>query len=374
MIAHMPDRNRPAYDFSDPVDLKRMAGGDPLFAELVATPAFQRLKSICFLGGIDYLLVPAPNGTKGNIRYTRYQHSLGVARLALLYCEERSLSFSERRTIYVAALLHDVGHAPLSHSLEAVFQEVYGLEHHRATEDILRGRVPLGREVSDLLRRYQVDADRVIAIVASNEPGHDGFFAGPINFDTIEGILRTQKYVTPNANMPSPDTVVEAAIGRATKHDRELVDQFWSCKDWVYRHVINSRQGVLADFACQMFMRRHLSELSAADYFTTESHIFRTLRGLRELLRSRSFESEVRRYFDRSIRYKARRFFVEPSADFFAREDRARYQQTKEDRLLMPEELTVVEVEELRRDLFDEDHDPCNRPGKPVQRRQAHSS
>ena len=80
MIAHMPDRNRPAYDFSDPVDLKRMAGGDPLFAELVATPAFQRLKSICFLGGIDYLLVPAPNGAKGNIRYTRHQHSLGVAR------------------------------------------------------------------------------------------------------------------------------------------------------------------------------------------------------------------------------------------------------------------------------------------------------
>jgi HD superfamily phosphohydrolase len=100
-----------------------MSEGDPLFAELVATPAFQRLKSIRFLGGIDYLLVRAPNGAKGNIRYTRYQHSLGVARLALLYCEERGLSFSERRMIWVAALLHDVGHAPLSHSLEPVFQE-----------------------------------------------------------------------------------------------------------------------------------------------------------------------------------------------------------------------------------------------------------
>ena len=131
MIVIVPERNRPAYDFSDPVNLKGMTGGDPLFAGVVATPAFQRLKSIRFLGGIDYLLVRAPNGVKGNIRYTRYQHSLGVARLALHYCQERGLSSSERRLVYVAALLHDVGHAPLSHSLEPVFDEIFGLEHHR---------------------------------------------------------------------------------------------------------------------------------------------------------------------------------------------------------------------------------------------------
>jgi uncharacterized protein len=374
MIERVPDLNRPAYDFSDPVDLQRMVGGDPLFADLVATPAFQRLKSIRFLGGIDYLLVRAPNGAKGNIRYTRYQHSLGVARLALLYCDERGLSFSERRTIYVAALLHDVGHAPLSHSLESVFHEFYGLEHHRATEDILRGNVPLGRELSALLRRHQVDADRVIAIIASKEPGHDGFFTGPITFDTIEGILRTQKYATPNANMPSPELVTGAAIRRVTQADRELVDQFWSYKDSVYRHVINSRRGVLADFACQTFMRQHLAELSPADYFTTESHIFRTLRGLRELLISPLFETEVRRHIVRPILYKARRFFVDPSADFFAREDGARYQQTKEDCILMPDEVTVVEAEELRRDLFDEHQDPCNRSREAPQRRQARSS
>jgi HD superfamily phosphohydrolase len=122
MVLRAPERNRPAYNFSDPLDLKQMARYDPLFAELVATPAFQRLKSIRFLGGIDYLLVRVPNGANRNIRYTRYQHSLGVARLALLYGNQRGLSFSERRILYVAALLHDVGHAPLSHSLEPVLR------------------------------------------------------------------------------------------------------------------------------------------------------------------------------------------------------------------------------------------------------------
>src|SRR5208337_2078246 len=127
MIVAPLTRNLPPYNFSDPIDLPRMAGGDPLFVELVETPAFRRLKSIRFLGGIDYLLVRSPNGATRNIRYTRYQHSLGVARLALLYSEQRDLSIAERRTVYVAALLHDVGHAPLSHSLEPIFEQAFGL-------------------------------------------------------------------------------------------------------------------------------------------------------------------------------------------------------------------------------------------------------
>jgi hypothetical protein len=111
-------------------------------------------------------------------------------------------------------------------------------------------------------------------------------------------------------------------------------------------------------------MRRHLAQLSASDYFTTENHIFRTLRGLRELLTSPSFESEVNQHLDRAIHYQARRFFIEASGDFFARDDRARYRETKQDRLLTLERLRPVEVQELRRDLLDEDLAACNSTGK----------
>jgi HD superfamily phosphohydrolase len=212
-------QNRPVYDFSHPVDLRDIAGADILLRELVATPAFQRLKSIRFLGGIDYLLVRSPNGARGNVRHTRYQHSLGVARLALRYSDLRELSFSERRIVFVAALLHDVGHAPLSHSLEPVFKECFGLEHHRATEDILRGRAPLGSEIPDLLGRNGVDIDRVIAIISGEEANYDSLFSGPINFDTIEGILRTLRYAGRNVGTVNPEAVVEAAVRRANQAD-----------------------------------------------------------------------------------------------------------------------------------------------------------
>ncbi len=137
MTADWLDRHRRPYDFKAPLDPAAAADVDPLLPRLIATPAFQRLRNIRFLGGIDYARIPAPNGKPGSRRYTRYQHSLGVARLALLYADVRQLGPDERRLIAVAALLHDIGHAPLSHSLEPVFKAEFAIDHHTATEEIL---------------------------------------------------------------------------------------------------------------------------------------------------------------------------------------------------------------------------------------------
>jgi uncharacterized protein len=99
------------YKFSAPVELTTLVE-EPLFLELIRTEAFQRLGSVRFLGGIDYLLVRNPNGAPGNTRYTRLQHSLGVARLALGYSSIFELSPNDRQLIVAAALLHDIGHGP----------------------------------------------------------------------------------------------------------------------------------------------------------------------------------------------------------------------------------------------------------------------
>ncbi len=357
MTANLATRSHPAYDFSEPLDLCAAAGGDSFFLELDATRAFQRLKSIRFLGGIDYVLVRSPNGANGNVRYTRYQHSLGVASLALFYCDAMALSFTDRRLVCAAALLHDIGHAPLSHSLEPVFEEVFGLAHHQASEDIITGRVPLGVEVYNTLRSNKIDIERLIAILAGQESGYHGFFSGPINFDTIEGIMRARGYTKQNPNTLSPISVTEAALQRSSERDRWAVDEFWSYKDQVYHHVINSRIGVLADFACQSFMRRNLDAVVRDDYFATEPQIFLKLHGLRDLLTSRSFEIDITQQIDRPILYTARRFYVEQSADFFGRQDTARYRQSKKHSTLLLSHNDAVEPVGLIRDLFDDSGD-----------------
>ena len=244
------------HGFREPTDIPGATGNDPLLLELIDTPAFQRLKEIRFLGAIDYCRIPRPNGKPGATRYSRYEHSLGVMQLARLYCIRREIPRSECRLACAAALLHDIGHPPLSHSVESVFKEELGIDHHVATEDIICGRVPLGRSVFPILRRHRINVEELVAVVSGEIHRFDGFFRGPINFDTIEGILRSYRYTGRTSSTSNPEIVTEAAIRRTNGKDRDVVDGFWKCKNWVYNHIINSREGVLSDFVCKLFLRR----------------------------------------------------------------------------------------------------------------------
>jgi hypothetical protein len=315
---------------------------------------------IRFLGGIDYLVVRSPNGSK--VRYTRYQHSLGVARLALLYANAKRLKPKERHLIYTTALLHDIGHAPLSHSLEPVFFEYFDIEHHRATEDVIAGRVPIGRHVYEVLQEHHVDVERIIAILSGADASFCGLFTSPINFDTADAIFRAQIYARPKTILPSPERVIEAVIHRRDESDCRTADEFWNYKDQVYRTLINSRSGVFADFACQVYMKRNIDRLSADTYYATEEELFQKLGGLKELLVSRSFESLLAREVDTPVVYSARRFVIDDGADFFARDDRRRYVQQKKLLSISPSESDNL-IEPLsqggaNRDLFDD----CIRP------------
>ena len=192
-------------------------------------------------------------------------------------------------------------------------------------------------------------------MISGKEKGYDGFFSDPINFDTVEGILRSHSYNKQNRTNPSPGKVIESALWRRNDADRRVVDDFWLCKDQAYRHFIKSRAGVLADFACQLFLRRNFKRIAAEDFLGTEASMFRKLAGLREFLTDRCFETNVLRQLDTPIAYSERRFFVRSGADFFAREDGRRYYQKKEDRNILPRAIDVSRQDVIKRDLFDDE-------------------
>lgn len=333
--AHLDLRSpKPTHRFREPADISTVTGNDNFLMELVATTAFQRLREIRFLGAIDYSLIRSPNGKPGAIRYTRFEHSLGVMQLARLYCAIKGIVSAKRRLVCAAALLHDIGHPPLSHSMEPVFREKLGIEHHKATKDIIAGRVPIGKDVYFVLRRHGIAADDVIGLISGEHTGFDGFFCGPINFDTIEGILRSCEYMKGKSTTPKPETVLAAATRRETPKDREIVDEFWIYKNRVYKHIINSRRGVLSDFASQFVLRSNLDHVDIDCYYETETDFFKKLPSLRKLLASQTFESEVLRLSDEPIEYKDRNYYIDATGDFFSRCDKVRYRDSRSVRVL----------------------------------------
>ena len=103
---------------------------EALLTQLIDTPAFQRLRRIRQLGPASLTFHGAES--------SRFTHSLGVMAIARRAFDQLQRRYPElaphRATVLVAALLHDIGHGPFSHTAE----EVFGLEHEQWTRRMIR--------------------------------------------------------------------------------------------------------------------------------------------------------------------------------------------------------------------------------------------
>jgi hypothetical protein len=240
----------------------------PIYKKIIGSKAFQRLKNINFLGAIDYVVNPRPSR-----RHTRYQHSLGVARLALQYSALKNLPAREEVVCVISALLHDIGHAPLSHSLESVFIEEYGIGHHIVAEKILKGELPFARNLHAALIEFGINPFEILTIIngTASEP-YSEIFNHEINIDTIEGILRSCTYIYKTPKFWPPHEVLNALVSRADDAVGVL-DGFWQLKGEAYQKLINSKNGVLADYICKDYMRTNKESFFEDYHYSTEREL-----------------------------------------------------------------------------------------------------
>ncbi len=97
-----------------------------LIYDLIQHPYFQRLRRISQMG-LSYLVYPGAN-------HTRFHHALGCMHLMqkavdVLRFKDVSVSEEEENALYIAILLHDIGHGPFSHAMEkSIVEDV----HHEA--------------------------------------------------------------------------------------------------------------------------------------------------------------------------------------------------------------------------------------------------
>lgn len=152
------------------IGLDRNEPAEALAMDLIETSPFQRLRRIRQLGPA-YL-------TFHGAESSRFTHSLGVlhlARRALNGLVRHHPDLEEHRALLLAAaLLHDIGHAPLSHSGE----EMFGLHHEAWSARLIREhpqlrdrleehQVGLADAVADLLVRGQARCPAIKALVSS---------------------------------------------------------------------------------------------------------------------------------------------------------------------------------------------------------------
>jgi hypothetical protein len=222
---------------------------EALAITLIDTPPFQRLRRIRQLGPAFLTFHGAES--------SRFTHSLGVlqrARRALAGLERLQPDLATHRgVLYAAALLHDVGHGPLSHTGE----EMYGLRHEHWSGRLIREH-PALREpletfspgtatlVADLLEQGVYPCSAIKALVSSQ-----------LDCDRLDYLLRDSHSTGTSYGHLDLERILAALTlapdGNLALHPKGLmaVEHYLVVRNLMYRSVYNHRLNVVCNWLLQ---------------------------------------------------------------------------------------------------------------------------
>jgi HD superfamily phosphohydrolase len=190
---------------SDLTNIKRKIFNDPLYGfisihrgliyDVIEHPWFQRLRRINQLGLTNVVYTGA--------NHTRFQHTLGAYHLmrqaiSVIRQKGHEVTDTEAEGVYLAILLHDIGHGPFSHTLEhsiieKVSHEDISIQFMHALSKEFNGALDLAIEI--FTNKYhktflhqlvssQLDMDRLDYLM------RDSFFTG-----VSEGVIGSERII-----------------------------------------------------------------------------------------------------------------------------------------------------------------------------------
>ncbi|HEU5057658.1 MAG TPA: HD domain-containing protein [Kofleriaceae bacterium] len=251
--------------FRDPVHgLIELGGPDRELGRLLETRAFQRLRRLHQMG-FAWLVYPGAE-------HSRFGHALGAFHVARRVAGSLELEPPVARHVAVAALLHDIGHGPFSHSWEQVSTD---LDHEGWGARIVKEDAELAGALEALepglpatLCRFwdktyrpafarklvssQLDVDRLDYLL------RDGHYsgAGYATFD-LEWILHALTIQAVRAGEDPDDLVVDYRRGMYA------VEQYLFARSFMYAQVYHHKTVRAAEWMFVQTLGR-FTELAAA--------------------------------------------------------------------------------------------------------------
>ncbi|HII60746.1 TPA: HD domain-containing protein [Pyrococcus horikoshii] len=160
--------------------------------KLVDTPEFQRLRGVKQLG-LANLVYPGAN-------HTRFEHSLGTWYLARKLSLELQLPREDSLLIQLAALLHDIGHGPFSHTFERIYRDRLDFhDHMEVSRRIVEGKIQIcedGGELPDIISSLGYEPREVGELIVGKHKKRylRMIIHGDIDVDQLDYLTRDAHY------------------------------------------------------------------------------------------------------------------------------------------------------------------------------------
>ncbi|WP_077216095.1 HD domain-containing protein [Bacillus kwashiorkori] len=171
--------------FKDPVH-RYVHVQDRVIWDLIGTKEFQRLRRIKQLG-TTFL-------TFHGAEHSRFNHSLGVYEIVRrivdnVFKGRQGWNEEDRLLALCAALLHDLGHGPFSHS----FEKVFSLDHESFTQKIILGDTEVNKVLQTVDASFPKQVAEVIA-KTSEKKLVISLISSQIDADRMDYLLRDAYY------------------------------------------------------------------------------------------------------------------------------------------------------------------------------------
>ena len=232
--------NRTYYDpLHKSIVLDSSIPEERMVMELIDSSPFQRLRRIKQLGPA-YL-------TFHGAESSRFTHSLGVFHLARRsinhLCKFDPQLKEYRFTLYGAALLHDLGHGPLSHTSEEIFR----IKHEDWTAKLINSNNEITRilnkygnnnskSISDLIQSRKAPKKAIISLISSQ-----------LDCDRLDYLMRDGYTTGARYGQLDIDRIISAMTiapdGDLAIHPKGLmaVEHYLVIRNLMYRSVYNHR-------------------------------------------------------------------------------------------------------------------------------------
>ena len=239
-----------------------------LIFDIIEHPYFQRLRRVSQMG-LSNLVYPGAN-------HTRFHHALGCMHLMqkavqVLRSKSVEISDEEANALYIAILLHDIGHGAFSHALEhsivnGIAHEEISLKFMKALNSEFNGQLSLAIEIFEgkhpkkffyQLISSQLDIDRLDYLK------RDSFYTG-----VTEGNISSDRLIK-MMNVVNDELVIE-------QKGIYSVEKFIIARRLMYWQVYLHKTGLVAENILVNVLKRakelaingvHLYASSAFSYF-----------------------------------------------------------------------------------------------------------
>ncbi|MBE9032457.1 HD domain-containing protein [filamentous cyanobacterium LEGE 11480] len=242
---------------------------EALLIRLIDTPAMQRLRRIRQLGPASLTFHGAET--------SRFTHSLGVMAIARRAFDRVAETYPQlqqyRVVVLCAALLHDVGHGPFSHTAE----EIFGGNHERWTRQIISSSPP----VRQLLDAYHSELSSQLVQVFQKQfpvPLVSQLVSSQLDCDRLDYLMRDSYFTGASYGKIDLDRIILALrydpVSQqlvVAKKGLAAIEHYLIVRYFMYAQIYNHAKNLAATWILERLFDRARERLLQGDLVADET-------------------------------------------------------------------------------------------------------